>query len=356
MKIKDARSLPPVAQEDLRRKVIKSILGGKKQVEAAELFGVTRQAIVKWLEAYREGGSKAIKAKRQGRPRGGSLLAWQSAQIAKTVIDRCPDQLKLPFYLWTREAVGQLIERWFGIRLSVWTVGRYLARWNFTPQKTVIHAFERNPEAVRLWLEEEYPAIGKEAKKEKAEIYWGYEMGLRSDHATGRSYSRRGQTPVIPGTGARFGCNMISAITNRGKLNFMLFKERFDADLFKKFLSRLIRQSKTKIFAIVDRHPVHRSAKVKKWLGENEAHIRMFFLPSYSPELNPDEMLNQDVTGNAVGRKRAHNLREMITHIRSFLWGRQRCPSIVAKYFEEKTRTVCSTIKCKLFHAPRSNA
>lgn len=336
MKTKDARALPPIAQEDLRRKVIKSVLSGTKQVEAAGLFGVTRQAIGKWVKAYREGGSKAIKAKRQGRPRGGSLLPWQSAQIAKTVIDRYPDQLKLPFYLWTREAVSQLIERRFGIWLSVWTVGRYLARWNFTAQKPVRQAFERNPEAVRRWLEEEYPTIRKQAKREKAEIHWGDEMGLRSDHATGRSYGRRGQTPVIPGTGARFGCNMISAITNRGKLNFMVFKERFEAEVFKEFLSRLVKQSENKIFIIVDRHPVHRSLKVKNWLEENEKDIRMFFLPSYSPELNPDEILNQDLKSNAVGRKRARSLTQMMAHVRSFLWGRQRRPYIVKKYFHEK--------------------
>jgi transposase len=311
-------------------------LKGKTQVEAAELFSVTRQAIGKWLKAYRQGGTKAIKAKRQGRPRGGSLLPWQSAQIAKTVIDHCPDQLKLPFYLWTREAVAQLIERRFDLRLSVWTIGRYLARWNFTPQKPIRQAFEKDPEAVRRWLEEEYPAIREEAKKEKAEIYWGDEMGLRSDHATGRSYSRRGQTPVIPGTGARFGCNMISAITNRGSLNFMVFKEHFEAELFKIFLGRLIKQSEKKVFIIVDRHPVHRSVSVREWLEENAKDIRMFFLPAYSPELNPDELLNQDVKSKAVGRKRAHTLLEMITHIRSFLWGRQRRPNIVKKYFKEK--------------------
>jgi transposase len=336
MKTKDARSLPTLAQEDVRRKAIKSILDGRKQVEAAKLFGVTRQAIGKWLKAYRKGGIKAIKAKPQGRPRGGSLLPWQSAQIAKTVIDRCPDQLKLPFYLWTREAVGQLIERRFAIRLSVWTVGRYLARWNFTPQKPVRQAFEKNPEAVHRWLEEEYPAIRKQAKEERAEIFWGDEMGLRSDHATGRSYGRRGQTPVIPGTGARFGCNMISAITNKGKLNFMVFKVKFEAEVFKEFLSRLVKQSENKIFIIVDRHPVHRSLKVKKWLGENEGDIRMFFLPAYSPELNPDEILNQDVKSNAVGRKRAHSLSQMMAHIRSFLWARQHRPHIVKKYFKEK--------------------
>lgn len=336
MRKKDARSLPPVAQEDLRRKAIKAVSGGAKQVETAQFLGVTRQAVGKWIKAYREKGSKAIKAKKQGRPRGGSLLPWQSAQIAKTVIDRCPDQLKLPFYLWTREAVAQLIERRFGIRLSVWTVGRYLARWNFSPQKPVRQAFERNPEAVRRWLEEEYPTIRKQAKKEKAEIYWSDEMGLRSDHATGRSYSRKGETPVILGTGVRFGCNMISSITNRGKLNFMVFKDRFESEIFKDFLSRLIKQSEKKAFIIVDRHPVHRSLKVKKWLQVNEKHIRMFFLPPYSPELNPDEMLNQDVKSNAVGRKRAHSLHEMLTNVRSYLWGRQRRPSIVKKYFKEK--------------------
>ena len=154
-------------------------------------------------------------------------------------------------------------------------------------------------------------------------------MGLRSDHATGRSYGRRGQTPVIHGTGARFGWDMISAITNKGKLNFTVFKECFESDIFKNFLSRLTKQSKNKVFIIADRHPVHRSSKVKQWLLENEEHIRMFFLPAYSPELNPDEILDQDAKSNAVGRKRAHNLPEMIRHIRRFLWGRQRCPSIV---------------------------
>jgi len=336
MKTKDARSLPAVAQEDLRLKAVKAVLGGMMQVEAAKVLGVTRQAIGKWLKAYHQDGSKTLKAKRQGRPRGGSLLGWQSAQIAKSIVDRCPDQLKMPFYLWTREAVGQLIERRFGVRLSVWTVGRYLARWGFTPQKPMRRAFEKNPEAVHRWLDEKYPAIRKQAKQEKADIYWGDEMGMRSDHTVGRSYGRRGQTPVILGTGVRFGCNMISAITNKGQLNFMVFKQRFKANVFEEFLRRLVRQSERKVFIIVDGHPVHRSGKVKKWLNKNEKHIRLFFLPSYSPELNPDEILNQDVKSNAVGRKRARCQSDLIANVRSFLWGRQRRPNVVKKYFSEK--------------------
>jgi transposase len=336
MDIRDARSLPAIAQEDLRQKAIKAVLDGKRQVEVAKIFGVTRQAVGKWVKAYREEGSQALKAQRRGRPKGGSLLPWQAAQIARTIVDRCPDQLKLPFYLWTREAVAQLIERRFGIRLSLWTVGRYLTRWGFTPQKPVRQAFERDPEAVRRWLEEDYPAIRKQAKREKAEIYWGDEMGLRSDHATGRSYGRRGQTPVIPGTGLRFRCNMISSVTNRGRLNFMVFKKRFQAEVFLEFLRRLVRQAKGKVFLIVDRHPVHRSRKVKRWLEKNVQHIRMFFLPSYSPELNPDELLNQDVKSNSVGRRRARNQQELLSNVRGYLRSRQRQPHVVRQYFQAK--------------------
>ena len=336
MKTYDARSLPSIAQEDLRKKAIKTVLSGKKQVEVAEIFGVTRQAVGKWVKAYREGGKKALKAKRRGRPKGGSLLPWQAAQIAKTVIDRHPEQLKLPFYLWTREAVGGLIERRFDIRLSVWTIGRYLARWGFTPQKPLRRAYEKNPEEVRRWLEEDYPKIRKQAKREKAGIYWGDEMGLRSDHSVGRSYGRRGQKPVIPGTGQRFGCNMISAITNQGQLNFMVFKERFRTEVFKEFLKRLVRQSKRKVFLIVDGHPVHRAIKIREWLENNADHISLFFLPGYSPELNPDEILNQDVKSNAVGKKRPHNQKELLSNVRGYLRSRQRLPHVVKSYFNEK--------------------
>ena len=336
MKTRDARSLPSIAQQDIRLKAIKAFKSGKTQVEVAKIFGVTRHAVGKWVKAYRQGGEKALKAKKKGRPRGGSLLPWQSAQIAKAVVDRCPDQMKLPFYLWTREAVAQLIERKFEIQLSVWTVGRYLKRWGFTPQKPLRRAYEKNPEAVHYWLNVQYPSIRKQAKREKAIIYWGDEMGLRSDHSAGRSYGRCGQTPVIPGTGQRFSCNMISAITNNGQLNYMVFKETFNADVFLDFLKRLVRQSPKKVFLVVDGHPAHRAGKVKDWLDQKPLDIRLFFLPGYSPELNPDEMLNQDVKSNAVGRKRPHNLAQMIRTVRQFLRGRQRRPHIIKKYFHEK--------------------
>ena len=197
-------------------------------------------------------------------------------------------------------------------------------------------AFERDPEKVRRWLDQEYPAIRRQARRAKAVIYWGDEMGLRSDHAVGRSFSRQGHTPVVPGTGQRFGCNMISAITNRGRLSFMVFKERFRIHVFQTFLKRLARQVPHRIFLIIDGHPVHRSAKIKAWLAAQKHRIRLFFLPGYSPELNPDEVLNQDVKSNAVGRRRARNQPELMRNVRGYLRGRQKQPHVVRNYFNEE--------------------
>jgi transposase len=230
----DARRLSPEAQQVLRMRTVKAVASGMSQVEAARVFGVTRQAVGKWMRAHAAGGVRALKAQRRGRPKGsgGRLKPWQAAHTAKLLTDRTPDQLKLPFYLWTRVAVAELIERKFGIRLSLSSVGRYLARWGFTPQKPVRRAFERDAQAIARWLKEQYPALRARAKREAAQIYWGDEMGMRSDHSAGTSYGRRGHTPVIAGTGKRFRCNLISAITNRGQLNFMVFKERFDTPVF----------------------------------------------------------------------------------------------------------------------------
>lgn len=263
---------------------MKAVLEGKKQVEAAKIFGVTRQAVGKWVKAHRVSGPQALKAKQQGRPRGGSLLPGQAAQIAKALVDHYPEQLKLPFFLWTREAVAKLIQHKFRKRLSIWTVGRYLKRWGFSPQKPVRRAFEQKPDEVRQWLNLEYPAIHQQAKREKAQIFWGDEMGLRSDHAVGRTYGLRGQTPVVSVTGKRFGCNMVSAITNQGHLNFMVFSGRFVADVFLEFLKKLVCQYHWKIFLIVDRHPVHCSKKVKNWADEHSDQISLWFFPGYSPE------------------------------------------------------------------------
>jgi transposase len=328
MKIKDARSLKSPAQEALRRRAVQAVREGMRQTQAAEVFGVHRSAVAKWMRRYREGGAKALRAKKRGRPPQSRLAPWQSATMVRMITDRCPDQLKLRFALWTREAVGELLAQKFGIEVSVWTVGRYL--------KPLRRAFEQDPAAVRRWLEEEYPKIKRQAKRERAEIHWGDEMGMRSDHQAGRSYGRRGQTPVIPGTGQRFGCNMISTITNRGKLRFMVFPGEFNAAVFLKFLGRLLKSVRGKVFLIVDQHPSHVARKVKRWVKQWERRLRIFFLPGYSPELNPDEYLNNDVKSNAVGRQRAEDKEELQANVRAYLRSTQRRPDVVRNYFQAR--------------------
>jgi hypothetical protein len=266
------------------------------------------------------------------------LAPHQAATTVRHILSGCPDQLSLPFALWTREAVQELLSRKFDVQVSVWTVGRYLRAWGLTPQKPVRRAYEQNPVAVRKWLEEEYPAIRELARQYKAQIHWLDEMGLRSDHQAGRSYGRRGQTPVVLGTGQRFRCNMISSITNRGRLAFMIFRQRFTARVFLNFLGRLVRltrKTRRKVFLIVDGHPVHKSRSVSRWLAEHREQIRIFCLPSYSPELNPDELLNQDVKTNALGRVRPVNVQEMMDNVRSYLRITQARPKLVKKYFRE---------------------
>jgi transposase len=329
----DARSLPAAAQEALRRRTVKAVLDGLTHTEAARVFGVARPTVTRWVTTYAQGGAKTLKAKRRGRPPVTRLAPHQAALVVRLILGRCPDQLRLPFALWTREAVQQLLAEKTGLTVSVWTVGRYLQRWGLTPQKPRRRAVEQDPAAVRRWLAEEYPAIRQAAKAAGAEIHWGDEMGLRSDHQTGTSYGRKGQTPVIPGTGQRFRCNLLSTITNRGRLAFMVFRERFTNRVFLRFLRRLLRQIRRPVFLIVDRHPVHVAKAVQRWVAERPERLRLFFLPGYSPELNPDEFLNNDVKSNALGRRRPREVTQLLTTVRSYLWSTQRRPTRVQSYF-----------------------
>jgi transposase len=334
MSSKDARRLSAQAQEALRIRAIEAVRGGMKPAVAARTFGVSRTAVYNWRRAVALGNVTSLRAKKRGRPPEPRLAGHQAATIVKLITDRTPDQLKLPFALWTREAVRDLIARRCGVQLSVRTVGRYLKRWGFTPQKPLRRAYQRDPAAAKRWKEQEYPAIARQAQAEKAEIHWGDQMGVRSDHQAGRSYGKRGRTPVIPCTGQRFGCNMMSSVTNRGHLSFMIFSERFIAKVFIRFVKRLLRQRRRMIFLILDRHPVHRSKEAREWLAANAHRIRVFFLPGYSPELNPDEYLNNDVKTNTLGRQRAASKPELIENVEACLRGKQRRPSLVRSYFQ----------------------
>jgi transposase len=329
--------LPQAAQEELRRRAVALVEEGRSQTEVARLLDVSRQSVNEWVRAYRLRGEAALAAGRRGRRRGEktALAPWQQAQIAKAIREKNPDQLQLPGFLWTRALVCELIERRFGVRIGEKTAGRYLRGWGFSPQKPARRALEQNPELVARWLEERYPQLERRAYRERSLILWADEMGLRSDHTAGRCWSPLGQTPLVRGSGQRFGTNVISAISNKGRLQFRVFKQRFTAPVFIDFLARLVRQANgQKIILIVDGHPVHRATKVRAWVEAHAEQIELQFLPGYSPELNPTELLNQDVKTNALGRRRPHNQDELIGDTRSYLRSTQRRPQLVARYFD----------------------
>jgi hypothetical protein len=247
-----------------------------------------------------------------------------------------PEQLKLPFYLWTRAAVATLIRREYGLGVSLVTVGRYLKAWGMSPQKPVRRAYERHDAAITRWLTQDYPAMARKAKREQAVIYWGDEMGLRSDHVTGRSYAPVGQTPVTRATGQRFGCNMISAITNKGALAFMVFAGRFRAPVFVQFLTRLLKSVRGRIYLIVDGHPVHRATVVTRFGEQHAGRLTLIRMPGYCPELNPDELLNQDGKTHGLGTSRPATRTDPVKTVRRQLHRRQKQPRVIKTLFQEK--------------------
>ena len=333
MKLKDARSLTSQAQEALRKRAVQAVLSGMTMTRAAKVFGVARGTVSGWMKQYAVEGERGLNRRQRGRPPAPRLSGQRAAALKRAITQHCPDEIGLPYALWTREAVGALIRERFGMTLSVWTVGRYLRSFGFTPQKPARRAFEQDPKAVEHWLTEEYPAIRRQAHAEGAEIHWGDEMGLRSDHQAGRSWGKRGQTPVVPGTGKRFRCNVISSLTPRGALRFRVFEGRFNSQVFIDFMRRLLGSTSQKVFLVVDRHPVHLSKAVEAWLERHTEQIRLFLLPTYSPEYNPGEFLNQDVKANSVGRRRARNKRELMANVRGYLRSAQQRPQHVKRYF-----------------------
>jgi transposase len=337
----DARKLSPSAQATIRKQVVEFLKKKKTdrnctQAKAAELFGLSLSGVKKICRQYKNGGLRAIAEKKRGVKGGKKLKGDQAASIRRLIKDKLPDQIKLPFGLWTREAVQCLILDKYGVELSRWQVGRYLRAWGYTPQKPISKAFEQKPERVKKWLKKEYPAIKKRAKKEKGVIYFGDETGMRSDHQAGRSYAPKGQTPVIKKTGKRFSLNMVSAISNKGHLQFMIIDGSFNSEVFQKFLERMIRYSKHKIFFVTDGHPAHKTKKLNEWLYNHKDKIEVFFLPPYSPELNPQEYVNQDVKTNIIGKKRPINKAQMLTNVESFMKNRKKNKMQVKKYFHVK--------------------
>jgi transposase len=336
----DTRSLPAAAQAGLRNRAVRAVLDGMTQAQAARVFGVHHNAVNRWIKRYRQGGWAGLAERPRGRRPGeqAALSEPQQQEVIALVRDATPDQLGLAGFLWTREAVGELIGQRYGLGLARTTVGGYLRRWGFSPQKPQHRALEQNPAAVARWLATEFPALRAQAKREGGVVLWLDEMGIRSDAAAGRSWAPVGQTPVIKRTGKRFRVNMLSAVSNAGMLRFRLFTGSFNGPVFIDFLRRLLRDcGGRRVHLIVDGHPVHRAKAVSVWVARHADQIELHFLPGYSPELNPVELLNHDVKANAAGRRRPRSASELRAELHGYLRRRQRQPEVLVRFFDHPT-------------------
>jgi transposase len=332
----DARSLDHKTLTELRKRAVKSVQAGQSPEDVARALGVHRGTLYGWLALYRSGGWGALDAKKRGgrRPRlGAKELQW----IYDTVTMKNPLQLQFTFALWTSKMVGQLIHRELGVQLSKASVCRLLGQLGLSPQRPMWRAYQQCPERVQRWLEQEYPAIQELARKENARILFADEAGVRSDHHAGTTWGKKGKTPIVSSTGARFGLNLISAVSPQGEFRFMTIEGRTTARVFIEFIKRLIHNADRPIYLIVDGHSAHKAKLVERYVASLEGKVRLFFLPPYSPELNPDECVWNDLKNNAVGRMviiDADMLRREVTRFLRFL---QRTPERVRAYFTNAT-------------------
>lgn len=332
MKI-DGRKVDHAKLEEIRLAAVRAVQEGTTPTEAARSLGVEVRRVFEWLARYRSGGWDALRSRKAtGRPKRlkGKQIKW----VYEAVTMKSPLQFKLPFALWTRAQIRTLIAREFGVKLSVTSVGRLLAQLGLSCQRPLFRAYQQNASLVEQWLKKEYPKIRALAKRQNAEIFFEDESGLRSDFHSGTTWAPRGKTPVVRVTGKRFSLNMISAISARGAMHFQVIRGGVNASVFLEFLKNLMYRRRRPVLLIVDGHPSHRAKLVKRYVESLEGKLRLFFLPPYSPELNPDEHVWNHIKNNTVGRKIVHDAKELARVVKAELRKLKRMPDLVRSFFQ----------------------
>jgi len=301
MRKDDARKLDHKTLEQLRIRAVSRVQSGESPEVVSKAIGINRTTIYDWLAKYRNGGWHALRSRPTpgAKPKiDGKKMEW----IFKTISGKNPQQLKFEFALWTREMIQQLILKKFRIKLSLKAVGRLLSQLGLTCQKPLYRATQRNESLVKNWLKTVYPDIKKRAKQERAEIYFGDAAHIRSDHHAGKTWGVKGKTPVVVSSGSRFSFSLISAISAQGLMRFMVTEGGVDSDVFIQFLERLVSNAPRKIFLIVDNGRSHVSKKTKEFISSIKNKLEIFYLPPYSPDLNPDELVWNHLKTHTVGR------------------------------------------------------
>lgn len=332
----DARQLSDEVLEALRLRALRGCKLGYTETELADLLGVSRETVCHWWNAYARGGLEAIPHERTGRPLGSgrSLDDAQARHLQEVLDTQAPDDVGIAAALWTRRAVRDLIRREYGLDMPLRTVGAYLRRWGYTPKRPRRKARRQDEEEIRRWLEFTYPIVEYRAARAGAEILWCDETGAGANDHPGRGYARVGQPPELEVSGERFRVNLVSAISNGGKVRFMTYRSTLTAAVFLTFLERLLRGARTKIVLILDRHPAHEAQAVADWVAEHAERIELVWLPRRAPELNPGEYLNNEVKGQVNAERLPDTPQELESNFQRFMNRLQEWPAHVKRYFQ----------------------
>jgi transposase len=330
----DGRKLDHQTLEAMRLRAVEAIESGVHPEDVAASLGMARGTVYGWLAKFREGGREALKARPvPGRPP--KLTGAQMRTLYTLIVGADPRQYEFEFALWTRDMVRTLIRREFKVALSAVSVGRLLRTLGLSPQRPLWRAWQADPDAVERWKAEEFPAIRAQAKVAGATVYFADEAGIRSDYHGGTTWAPVGQTPVVKATGARHSLNMISAVTAQGLLRFSTFTGSFTAARFIEFARKLLADTAGPVYLVVDGHPVHRAKLVKEFVAATDGQMRLFVLPAYSPQLNPDEWVWKNVKHDRVGRTSVTGPDEFKSKVIGALRRLQKLPHVVRAFFAD---------------------
>lgn len=341
MRANDGRKLDHQTLEAIRLRAVEQVDAG---VPAAEVgrglaaLGLHPRTIYTWLATERAEGRQALRARPvPGRRR--KLTDAQLGELADVIASTDPRDHGFAVALWTREIVGQLIAARFGVALTGASVGRTLHALGFSAQRPLYRAEQADPAAVARWKQVEYPKIAAEARGAGGTVFFVDEAGVRSDYHAGTTWAPVGQTPTVSATGARFGLNMISAISAQGALRFSVLAGTLTAAGFIAFLTRLLHDAGQHgggpVFVIVDGHPVHRATAVAEFVASTDGALHLYRLPAYSPQLNPDEWVWKNAKADGVARAAPKGPDELKSVMVGRLRRLQRLPNIVRDFFAD---------------------
>ena len=332
--LSDARKIPDEVMSYFRKAVVRAIEEKEYSPESvADVFGFSRSCVYAWLSRFEEGGYDALDT--CVAPGAEPKITEEIENWLKdTVIDSTPKEHGYDTVLWTRDILAELINRYFLVKVGGSTVSMHLKKMGLSYQKPLYRAVERDPQEVEHFINIKFPMIQRVAEKLGADIGFEDEAGIGLSTHSGRTWGLRGRRPVVEATDQRGGYNVLSIVTNEGKMNYSIKDETINSECYIDFLKQLLRGRERPIVFLADHASFHKSKQVRNFVRSNRTKIRVFFLPKHAPDLNPDEQVWEEIKDNKIGRQAIRNKKELKEKLSSALKSLQRKAERIKSFFE----------------------